>query len=183
MSVAVEAGLDRAEAIELARQTQRRRRYRLTPGFIAMTAVTIFVGLLVLFPMSMLFFGSFWTARPGFDGSLTLDNYIRAYTDAGTYRVFGTTLLLMGAKTILAVVFAVTMAWIVTRTDTPFRGTLEVLLTIPIFVPGLLEAIGWILLLSPNTGAINVFLRNVFGLTEAPFNIYSLGGMLWVLSV
>lgn len=183
MSTALPAGLDRAEAIELARETQRRRRYRITPGFVAMTAVTVFVALLVLFPLSMLLFGSFWTARPGFDGSLTLDHYIRAYSDPSTYRVFGTTLLIMGAKTILAVIFAVTMAWIVTRTDTPFRGTLEVLLTIPIFVPGLLEAIGWILLLSPNTGAINVFLRNIFGLTEAPFNIYSIGGMLWVLSV
>jgi iron(III) transport system permease protein len=183
MSVAIEAGLDRAEAIALARKTQRRRRFRLTPGFIAMSAVTLFVGLLVLFPLSMLLFGSFWTARPGFDGSLTLNNYIKAYTDIGTYRVFGTTLLLMGAKTILAVIFAVTMAWIVTRTDTPMRGMLEVLLTIPIFVPGLLEAIGWILLLSPNTGVINVFLRNLLGLSESPFNIYSLGGMLWVLSV
>ncbi len=136
MSVAIETGLDRAEAIELARQTQRRRRFRLTPGFIAMSTVTVFVGLLVLFPISMLLFGSFWTARPGFDGSLTLDHYIKAYSDPSTYRVFGTTLLLMGAKTIIAVVFALTMAWIVTRTDTPFRGTLEVLLTIPIFVPG-----------------------------------------------
>jgi iron(III) transport system permease protein len=183
MSVAIEAGLDRAEAIALARKTLLRRRFRLTPGFLAMSAVTIFVGLLVLFPLSMLLFGSFWTARPGFDGSLTLNNYIRAYTDIGTYRVFGTTLLLMGAKTILAVIFAVTMAWIVTRTDTPMRGMLEVLLTIPIFIPGLLEAIGWILLLSPNTGVLNVFLRNLFGLSESPFNIYSLGGMLWVLSV
>jgi iron(III) transport system permease protein len=183
MSVAIEAGMGREEAIELARQTARRRRFRLTPGFIAMSLVTIFVGLLVLFPLSMLLFGSFWTARPGFDGSLTLDHYIRAYSDPGTYRVFGTTLLLMGAKTILAVFFAVSMAWIVTRTDTPMRGMLEVLLTIPLFVPGLLEAIGWILLLSPNTGVLNVFLRNLFGLSESPFNIYSLGGMLWVLSV
>ena len=183
MSVAMEAGLDRAEAIELARKTQRRRRFRLTPGFIAMSTVTVFVGLLVLFPISMLLFGSFWTARPGFEGSLTLDHYIKAYSDPSTYRVFGTTLLLMGAKTIIAVVIAVTMAWIVTRTDTPFRGTLEVLLTVPIFIPGLLEAIGWILLLSPNTGVLNVFLRNLFGLSESPFNIYSMGGMLWVLSV
>ncbi len=30
---------------------------------------------------------------------------------------------------------------------------------------------------------LNVFLRNLFGLSESPFNIYSLGGMLWVLSV
>jgi iron(III) transport system permease protein len=179
---ASEVSLGHATPI-VARRTFKKRSMRITPGFIAMTLVTIFVGFLVLFPLSMLLFGSFWTARPGFDGSFTLQNYIRAYSDASTYQVLLTTVLLMGAKTIIAIILAVTMAWIVTRTDTPFRGTLEVLLTVPFFIPGLLEAIGWILLLSPNTGMINVTLRNLFGLQEAPFNIYSMGGMLWVLSL
>ena len=39
------------------------------------------------------------------------------------------------------------------------------------------------MLLSPNTGTINVWLRGVFGLPGAPFNIYSLGGMIWVMSL
>src|SRR4030095_8358204 len=131
----------------------------------------------------MLLWGSFWTSRPGFPGTLTLNNYITAYTSLETYQVLFTTVLLIGAKTLLAVVLATTLAWIVTRTDTPFRGTLEVLATLPFFVPGLLEAIAWIMLLSPNTGTINVFLRNTLGLEGAPFNIYSLGGMIWVMSL
>ena len=159
------------------------RRIRINSGFVAMSAVTLLVGFLVLFPLGMLLFGSFWTSRPGFPGELTLANYVRAYTSLETYQVLLTTVLLVGAKTILAVVFATTLAWIVTRTDTPFRGTLEVLATLPFFVPGLLEAIAWIMLLSPNTGTINVFLRGLLGLSGAPFNIYSPGGMIWVLSL
>ena len=63
------------------------------------------------------------------------------------------------------------------------RGTLEILITLPFFVPGLLEAIGWIMLLSPNTGTINVWIRSLFGTDGTPFNIYSMGGMIWVMSL
>src|SRR4030081_294776 len=57
------------------------RRLRLDSGFLAMSFVTLLVAFLVLFPLGMLVFGSFWTSRPGFPGALTLDNYIKAYTD------------------------------------------------------------------------------------------------------
>jgi iron(III) transport system permease protein len=160
-----------------------RRRIRINSSFVAMTGVTALVAFLVLFPLGMLLYGSFWTTRPGFPGAFTLDNYIKAYTNAETYQLLLTTVLLIGAKTILAVILATALAWIVTRTDTPFRGTLEVLATLPFFVPGLLEAIAWIMLLSPNTGTINVWLRGLFGLEGAPFNVYSLGGMIWVMSL
>jgi iron(III) transport system permease protein len=39
------------------------------------------------------------------------------------------------------------------------------------------------MLLSPNTGTINVWLKSLFGLTDAPLNVYSLGGMIWVMSL
>jgi len=159
------------------------RRVRVDGGFIAASAVLALVAFLVLFPLGMLLFGSLWTSRPGFPGSITLDNYVKAYTSAETYQVLLTTVLLIGAKTMLAVVFATTLAWIVTRTDTPFRNALEILATLPFFVPGLLETIAWIMLLSPNTGTINVWLRALFGLQGAPFNVYSLGGMIWVMSL
>jgi iron(III) transport system permease protein len=165
------------------RPLRRKRGIRIDAAFVAMSIVTLIVAFLVLFPIGMLLFGSFWTARPGFPGVLTLNNYIQAYTDPETYRVLVTTVVLIGAKTVLAVAMASTLAWIVTRTDTPFRGTLEILLTLPFFIPGLLEAIGWIMLLSPNTGTINVWLRSLFGFADAPLNVYSLGGMIWVMSL
>src|SRR4051794_31770297 len=148
------------------------RRIRINAAFLASSATLLLVGFLVLFPLAMLLWGSFWTTRPGFPGELTLNNYIKAYTSLETYQVLATTVLLVGAKTLVAVALATTLAWIVTRTDTPFRGTLEVLITLPFFIPGLLEAIAWIMLLSPNTGPINVWLRGMLGLSGAPFNIY-----------
>jgi iron(III) transport system permease protein len=176
------------QAGELTGSTPRVRlrrgaRVRLNLGFVAMAAITLLVAFLVLFPLGMLLYGSFWTARPGFPGAFTLDNYVKAYTDVGTYQVLVTTVVLVGAKTLVAVAIATTLAWIVTRTDTPLRGLLEVLITLPFFIPGLLEAIAWIMLLSPNAGTINVWLRSTFGLAQSPFNIYSMGGMIWVMSL
>jgi iron(III) transport system permease protein len=159
------------------------RRIRLNLPFAAMVALTLLVAFLVLFPLGMLLYGSFWTARPGFPGTFTLDNYIKAYTDVDTYRILLTTAILVGTKTIFAVALATTLAWIVTRTDTPFRGLLELLITLPFFIPGLLEAIAWIELLSPNAGTINVWLKSTFGLAQSPLNIYSLGGMIWVMAL
>jgi iron(III) transport system permease protein len=46
--------------------------------------------------------------------------------------------------------------------------------------PPFLLAISWIILLSPRTGVINSLLIGAFGLDAPPFNIYSLGGMIFV---
>src|SRR5437773_5865877 len=125
MATIVQAGELTSAPSPRLRLGRRGGRIRLNLGFAAMTAVTLLVAFLVLFPLGMLLYGSFWTARPGFPGAFTLDNYIKAYTSLETYQVLTTTVLLVGAKTILAVAVATALAWVVTRTDTPMRGTLE----------------------------------------------------------
>src|SRR5437764_3030546 len=103
-----------ATTAELTRPRAVAGRIRVNSGFIACSVVLALVAFMVLFPLGMLLFGSLWTSRPGFPGALTLDNYIKAYTSLDTYQVFVTTVLLIGAKTILAVGFATTLACIVT---------------------------------------------------------------------
>src|SRR5215510_1947582 len=96
-----------------------KRRLRINLSFLIMTLVTVLVGFLVLYPLGMLLFGSFWTSRPGFPGAFTLRNYVTAYADPETYQVLFNTILLVGVKTLAAATIAVALAWIVTRTDTP----------------------------------------------------------------
>jgi iron(III) transport system permease protein len=148
-----------------------------------MSLVTAVVAFLILFPLAMLLYGSLWTSRPGFPGSFTLQNYVTAYGDYETYRLLFNTAVLIGAKTVIAGIIALLLAWIVARTDTPCKVLLETLIVIPFFIPGILEAVGWIMLLSPKTGTLNVFLKDLFGLDAPPFNIYSLAGIIWVMSL
>ena len=47
------------------------------------------------------------------------------------------------------------------------------------FLPLLPMTLGWILLLDPSYGIINRLLIDWFGLSSAPFNIYSYSGIIW----
>ncbi len=75
---------------------------------------------------------------------------------------------------------AVFLAYLNTRTDIPFKFLFRVLSIIPMMIPHLLFSVSWALLLNPSNGMINLALKETFGLEEAPFNIYSMWGMILV---
>ena len=55
----------------------------------------------------------------------------------------------------MALVFGFLTAWILTRTNVPFRRTLEQLMAVPYYVTPLLGALAWSLLGAPESGFIN----------------------------
>jgi len=128
----------------------------------------------------MLFYGSFTTAPLGQTGELTLVNYVTAYTDAETYRLLFDSFVFAAGASALSLVFAVTLGWITVRTNAPLRGIFELTAIVPNIFPPVLIAIAWTLLLSPTIGLLNGVLKGVLGLSEAPFNIYSMPGLIFV---
>jgi iron(III) transport system permease protein len=68
----------------------------------------------------------------------------------------------------------------VERTDMPAKVLVYAGVPMTLAVPGMLQAMAWVLLLSPRIGMINRWLKDSLGLAEAPINIYSLGGMIFV---
>ena len=72
-----------------------------------------------------------------------------------------------------------TLAWLLARTKIPFSHTLEFLFWVSYMVPALPTTIAWITLLDPDIGMINVALKNLFGLDQGPFNIFSVPGIVW----
>jgi iron(III) transport system permease protein len=77
-------------------------------------------------------------------------------------------------------VLAATLAWISIRTNAPLRKFFELTAIVPNIFPPVMLAVSWTVLLSPRTGLINRSLVEVFSLGAAPFNIYSLWGMVFV---
>jgi iron(III) transport system permease protein len=69
------------------------------------------------------------------------------------------------------------------RTNTPFKKLFVVMALIPFIIPGILSTISWILLLSPKIGLINLVIKGILGLESAPFNVYSMWGMIWAESI
>ncbi|MBI4319268.1 MAG: iron ABC transporter permease [Chloroflexi bacterium] len=145
--------------------------------YVALFAAVAFV---VIFPMLSVVFGSFWGAPPGRPGGFTFQGYINTYgSDLSTYRVLFNSFFIAGAKTVMAVVSGVFLAWVVTRTDTPGARALETLLAVPFFVPSVLTALGWAMLANPRTGSINKLLMMLPGVETPVLNIYSMSGIIW----
>jgi iron(III) transport system permease protein len=147
------------------------------------TALLIFVICIVLPPFVMLFIGSIWGGAPGGPGEISLRAYTQAYSSPHTYQVLLNSLFVATAKTGIALAWGVVLAWLVTRTDVPFKRLIEILMPLPFFIPALFTAFAWILLANPTTGLINQLAVQLFNLDSPPFNIYSYAGMIFVMGL
>jgi iron(III) transport system permease protein len=113
-------------------------------------------------------------------GRFTLEKYLVAYTDRALLDVSVNTVIFVFGSSVLATALALFLAYLNTRTDIPFKGLFTILSIVPMMIPHLLFSVSWALLLNPSNGLINTVLKNVFALETAPFNIYSLWGMIVV---
>ena len=133
---------------------------------------------LVAFPLAMLLLGSV-SVQGEVTKGLTLDNYAETYSDPNTYRLLVNSVLYAFGSSLLTLVLGTGLAWIVERTNTPGRRAFFALSLVPLIVPGVVSTIAWIFLLSGQIGVVNRALMAVFGLQSPPFDIFSLGGMIW----
>ncbi len=108
-----------------------------------------------------------------------LDNFSSVIARSGA-ELWVTTLVYALGSSALAIALGVSSAWLVARTDAPFRRIAMVAAFLSLAVPVIIKSIGWIMLLGPNSGLINVMLRLVVGGEEGPIQLYSLGGMIFV---
>ncbi len=146
-------------------------------------ALLIVVSTLVLTPLVLLTLGSFSTADLPTDisiANLSFDNYIDVWTDPATYALFYNTGVYVSGATAFGIILAAALAWMVERTDCPGKIWIYAGVPLTLVLPGLLQAMAWVLLLSPRIGFINTFLIETLGIPMDPINIYSLGGMIFV---
>ena len=122
------------------------------------TGLTVLVALLVLYPLGMVVFGTFWSAAPGQAGTLTLENWRSVLGDPATFEVLLTSLVIAVPRTLLALVLATVFAWCIARTNTPAKRLLEGLLVFMFFLPELPWVLAWMLLGAPNVGLLNQWL-------------------------
>jgi iron(III) transport system permease protein len=161
--------LDRARAI-----------FRRDPQLSVVLFVGVVIAFLSLSPTLMLLYGSFRTQPLGVPSDFSLVHYIGAYTDPLTYELLLNSFLFATGSALLATMLAATLAWISIRTNAPLRKLFELTAIVPNIFPPVMLAVSWTILLSPRTGLINRALMDLFGLAEAPFNIYSIPGMIFV---
>jgi len=120
-----------------------------------------------------------WTAL-FVDGSLNTRDILKILSQPDTYKALKNSLIIAAGVTFFSTITGVFFAWLVSRTDLPFKETMKVLFLIPFMLPPFIGALAWKMLLSPRAGYINKYLSHLFGLDGSLFNIYSLSGIIAV---
>jgi iron(III) transport system permease protein len=94
----------------------------------------------------------------------------------------------VGGGVLLALVVGAALAWLNERTDARMGFATDVLPIMPLRVPPIAGAIGWVILASPQAGLLNSFLRDLGGfvgieMATGPLNIFSWYGVLIVYAL
>jgi iron(III) transport system permease protein len=142
--------------------------------------VFLAVSIAVLTPLTFLVLGSFSANDLPTDFSLselTLENYKRIWLDPETYTVFYNTVVYVVGATAFGISMAAILAWLVERTNVPGKVWIYAGVPMTLAMPGMLQAMAYVLLLSPRIGFLNKLIEPL-GL--GPINIYSLGGMIFI---
>ena len=118
------------------------------------------------------------------DSHFSLETFRRLYSYKLNFDALRNTLLASFATMLLGTLFAFPLAWLVGRTNLYGRRFFRSLFVLTYMVPPYVGAMAWLRLLNPNVGTVNHWLRVLLHLSDAPgpLNVYSLPGLIWVLS-
>ncbi len=145
-----------------------------------MIIVSVITAYLVLPPLySVIQTSLFTTKLTGEIDEFTLRYYQNLLRELQVIGPFLNTLYFSAGAALLATLLGGSIAWIVTRTDTPLRGLGYFTAFTSFGTPFILYTIGWILLLG-KAGPVNFWLKRLLNQTDPVVNVYSMWGMIFV---
>lgn len=150
-------------------------------GAISGITVTAVIGIFVLYPIFFLLQAALKQGDGTIEGSTGygLGNFERLPSYGS---IIWNTLEVSVIATILAIVVGFLIAYILTRTNVPFRHGLQQLMAVPYYVTPLLGALAWSLLGEPHSGFINQIWRALGG-EGVLVNVTSAMGIAWVMAL
>lgn len=131
--------------------------------------------IVVAVPILLIFFNAFWV-----NGEFNLNDTIRILKQKETYEALMNSLFIATGTMIGSTIVGTFFAWLVTRTDLPYKKFMKAMFLVPFMLPSFIGALAWKMLLSPNAGFINEYFMREFGFAEPIFNIYSYHGIMMV---
>ena len=145
---------------------------RLMSEWIVLWSLLLVVGLLTIYPVATIVIASFNAAPFGAPAIWSIAPWQAVLSDAATWKVLATTILIAVPRTMLALVSAATLAWLVARTDVPGKKLLLGALAFLFFLPDLPWIISWMLMASPQAGLLNTW----FGTNW--INVFNVPGLI-----
>ena len=147
--------------------------------WIVILLIVDFLLLFQLMPLVYLLIRAFFP-----DSSFSLETVKRLYTYPLNLDALKNTLIAASATMVFGTLLAFPLAWLVGRTNLYGKKFFRGLFVLTYMVPPYVGAMAWLRLLNPNVGTVNRWLRVLLHLSDAPgpLNVYTLPGMIWVLS-
>ncbi len=155
----------------------KEKRFYLDIKWVVILAIVAFLLIFEVLPMLYLVVRAF-TA----DGGVSIHAFQRVYTYPMNWTALRNTVVTATCSMFLGVLIAFPLAWLVGRTNLYGKKFFRTLFVTTYMVPPYVGAMAWLRLLNPSVGTLNVFLKDLLHLAENPFNIYSVGGLVWVLT-
>ena len=166
-------------ALLLALLMRGERVWRMDVKWIVILLIVDFLLLFQLLPLLYMLVKALFP-----EGSFTLETLRRLHTYPLNLDAVKNTLIAATMTMVFGTLLAFPLAWLVGRTDLYGRKFFRALFVLTYMVPPYVGAMAWLRLLNPNVGTMNRWLRVLFHLSDAPgpLNVYSLPGMIWVLT-
>ena len=112
-------------------------------------------------------------------GGITLENYALLLHSRDLTTLLLNSLVFSFVSMVVSLILGGVLAWLVERTDAPFRSLAYVTAVVSLATPFILYVTAWIYLLG-RAGPLNDIYRQLTGTMGSPFNINSLPGMILV---
>jgi iron(III) transport system permease protein len=145
----------------------------------AYVCVFALVAFLALIPLIALVVGSLRDTSPGLPGQWTLTNWANL-ASPGVVETLLTTFQVAGLSTLFAMIIGTALALVIHRTDFRWPNTMTGLLGLTFYFPSFILAMAWIVIGSPG-GLINDVLRDLLNIESVSVDIYSAGGIIFVM--
>lgn len=164
--------------------TRSGRRRSLNAERVVLIGLSTLVAVLVLGPVIVLIRTSFTPpeSMPLETLALTLENFVTLLVSSSTVRLVLNTLIYALSSMAIGVAIATFIAWCTERTDMPGAFVIRVFMFCWMAVPALVVGFGWILLLNPGQGALNVLFRELFDIKGYVFTVYSFWTLVLITS-
>jgi iron(III) transport system permease protein len=155
-------------------------RTRLDLSQLVLVLLALVLCVLVLLPLGWLL----WYGLTDKAGLPTAANFIRIFSERGFVSPFVTTLGIAAGVALACCVVATPLAWLVARSDMPGHRLIRLLVMASFVTPPFLGAIAWEILAAPNSGLLNQWYRELFGLDAYDnfLDIYTTTGLIFVMA-
>jgi iron(III) transport system permease protein len=149
-------------------------------GSILGPSLAVVLALIVVPPVWFLLKASFSKLDAGLSADgFTLAHYLQLFTTSELLANLGTSIVFAVFAMLVSLVFGGVLAWIVVRTDAPFKALAFLTAIISLGTPYILYVTGWLYLLG-RSGPVNVIWKSLSGSSENLINVNSLVGMITI---